>query len=218
MRSPKAFLFERWVNGKPDRSVSCGATLLHHTCLRLWGESGPHYALYSCRHQFILDAKSIFSREEVAALAGHATDVTAQDGYAKRRKAKSSGICELPTPDPADVARVRRCVDKKFEQLDEIALRRRVTMEPSITAELDGAREVVQPPLVDKTNSRSEPTIDDFPEPPQRTPDLDADKKKRAATESWLQFRAEQVAQLGELKRWMDQENDDMKPPRSRPK
>jgi len=71
----------------------------------LWPKRTSHATLYSMRHQFSANAKaSGFTREEIAALMGHAVDTTATQHYGK----KTAGY-EMITvrPDPAEVARIR---------------------------------------------------------------------------------------------------------------
>jgi hypothetical protein len=50
-----------------------------------------HFALYSCRHAAIADAKSIYTRAEVAALFGHATDGSCMSGYPRKKGTSSKG-------------------------------------------------------------------------------------------------------------------------------
>lgn len=89
--------YERFYHG-------CAATLSRAT-RRLWPKRTSHATLYSMRHQFSANAKaSGFTREEIAALMGHAVDTTATQHYGK----KTAGY-EMITvrPDPAEVARIR---------------------------------------------------------------------------------------------------------------
>jgi hypothetical protein len=65
--------------------------LLHAVSLRLWPERKSHFALYSCRHAAIADAKSIYTRAEVAALFGHATDGSCMSGYPRKKGTSSKG-------------------------------------------------------------------------------------------------------------------------------
>lgn len=89
--------YERFYHG-------CAATLARAT-RRLWPKRESHATLYSMRHQFSANAKaSGFTREEIAALMGHAVDTTATEHYGK----KTAGYDMIRVrPDPAEVARIR---------------------------------------------------------------------------------------------------------------
>lgn len=71
----------------PDVHLSCRRTLATIN-RRLFGESSKWIHLYSARHRFSSEAKAVFTREEVAALLGHATDKTATLHYGKKRSAR----------------------------------------------------------------------------------------------------------------------------------
>jgi len=80
------------------------AQTLSTMCRRLWPRRSKHVTLYSCRHQFSANAKaSGFSREEVAALMGHAVDTTATTHYGKKLAAQEISRVR---PLPSDVERV----------------------------------------------------------------------------------------------------------------
>ncbi len=62
---------------------NCAQTL-YHACRKLWPRRKMHYALYSCRHQFIANHKALgLPNEEISALAGHRVDDTAVHNYAR---------------------------------------------------------------------------------------------------------------------------------------
>ena len=64
------------------------AQILYQACRKLWPRRKTHYALYSCRHQFIANAKGVgLSNAEVSALAGHMVDETAARNYGRQRTA-----------------------------------------------------------------------------------------------------------------------------------
>jgi integrase len=66
--------------------------------------------LYSSRHQFSADAKSIgMTKGEVAALMGHAVDDTAGNHYGKKKHGR--GVCNV-TPNLDEVASVRQITPK----------------------------------------------------------------------------------------------------------
>lgn len=78
----------------------------------LWPRRDAHACLYSMRHQFSANAKaSGLTREEIAALMGHAVDKTATQHYG--RKTAGQDMVRV-RPDPADVARVRSTFVARF--------------------------------------------------------------------------------------------------------
>lgn len=82
------------------------AGALARTCRALWSKRQQFPTLYSLRHQFSADAKaSGLTREELAALMGHAVDTTAGRHYGK----KTAGHSLIRVrPDPKEVAKVRQ--------------------------------------------------------------------------------------------------------------
>jgi hypothetical protein len=82
------------------------AGALARTCRYLWPKRQQFPTLYSLRHQFSADAKaSGLTREELAALMGHAVDTTAGRHYGK----KSAGHSLIMVrPDPKEVAKIRQ--------------------------------------------------------------------------------------------------------------
>lgn len=77
--------------------------LLLSVVQRLWPKRTQHPTLYTPRHMFASEAKSVFSKIEVAALMGHGSDKTAGLHYGKRRFARGGLKVE---PSDADVAAV----------------------------------------------------------------------------------------------------------------
>lgn len=64
-------------------------------------------SLYSLRHQFIANAKaSGFSRQEIAALIGHASDVTASKHYARKVSGKKGSVAIKPLESEVDSVRL----------------------------------------------------------------------------------------------------------------
>lgn len=58
---------------------------LYKACRKCWPRRKRHITLYSTRHQFSANAKSSgFSRAEIAAMMGHAVDITATIHYGKK--------------------------------------------------------------------------------------------------------------------------------------
>lgn len=83
---------------------------LHQTCMRLWPQRKHNPTLYTARHMFSANAKAVFGKTEVAALMGHASDMTAIRNYAKRRSAHGGLNVE---PSEEDVAKVVALNDNK---------------------------------------------------------------------------------------------------------
>lgn len=79
---------------------------LYQVNTRLWPARTQHPTLYTARHMFASDAKSVFSRIEVAALMGHGSDKTAGLHYGKRQFARNGGA--KIDPSEVDVAAVTK--------------------------------------------------------------------------------------------------------------
>jgi integrase len=61
------------------------SNLLKYSTRKLWPNKNKYPTLYSCRHQFSADLKATgCSKKEVAALMGHASDLTATEHYGKK--------------------------------------------------------------------------------------------------------------------------------------
>jgi len=89
-----------------DKYYSSLRKRMYETVIRLWPKRKTHPTLYTARHQFIGNLKAAgYSKIEVAALAGHGSDVTAGRHYCKKRSGQS--IENLPVPVQAEVERVR---------------------------------------------------------------------------------------------------------------
>lgn len=107
-----------WNNADqfPSLYASCGRTL-SKVCKLLWKKRSQYPCLYSARHQFSADAKaSGLSREEIAALMGHAVDDTATKHYGKKT-AGSSYTRVKPTIE--DVLKVRQVYEQKYFGINE---------------------------------------------------------------------------------------------------
>lgn len=88
-----------------DRFYHGVAATLSRMVHKIWPKRETYPTLYSLRHQFAANAKaSGFTREEIAALMGHAVDTTATEHYGK----KTAGFDMIRVrPDPSEVARIR---------------------------------------------------------------------------------------------------------------
>jgi integrase len=84
----------------------------------LWPTRRRSITPYTLRHVFAARAKSALRPEEVAALMGHANDLTAFHHYGRRGRSNSGDVGPpLPKPDPKDVERVRKARSAALEQL-----------------------------------------------------------------------------------------------------
>lgn len=117
----------------------CG-NILYEICKRFWARRKLSYSLYSCRHQFIANMKSLgLSNEEVSALAGHVVDTTAAEVYGKKRSAWSPDkIVDRPRPLPEEVATVRKRLVLHEERLDLIHLVEKGKPRPPATEDFGG--------------------------------------------------------------------------------
>ncbi len=75
------------------------------TARRVWPRRKLRISLYSSRHQWVANAKRIYDRRTVAALAGHASAETAGHHYARRKRGHPAN---LPEPDEQTLAAVRK--------------------------------------------------------------------------------------------------------------
>lgn len=104
----KANDFKRYYHG-------CAATLAR-VARFLWPQRKEYVTLYSARHQFSADAKaSGFLPEELAALMGHAVDITAAKHYGK----KTAGFEMVRVrPHPDEVKRIRSALKAALRSPD----------------------------------------------------------------------------------------------------
>ena len=94
--------------GEYQRVYSGASKLLYRVNSELHaGDSQRWIQLYSPRHRFSAEAKLAFSKEEAAALLGHATNKTAGKHYGRRNTA-SGGLGVRPLGQ--EVARVRQVI------------------------------------------------------------------------------------------------------------
>ena len=77
---------------------------------RVWPKRIRRPSLYSARHQWAANAKRVYDRRTVAALAGHASEDTATRHYARRAVGEEAN---LPVPDGAGLAAVRRAARRR---------------------------------------------------------------------------------------------------------
>ena len=91
------------------------AIALYKACRKCWPKRKKHITLYSTRHQFSANAKSSgFSTIEVAAMMGHAVDITATVHYG-RKLAGNEALSVAPLEE--DVSRVRKIETSDFKAI-----------------------------------------------------------------------------------------------------
>jgi hypothetical protein len=165
--------------------------LLHYHSQRIWPNRELHYALYSCRHEAMAVAKRYYSREEVAALFGHATDASCVRNYPRKTGGQSKGgsssvrPIDLPVPDAEDVMHVRRRAEAKFERLN--TLRENASRQSTATIDTEGEAPI-------------EPALEPFPEPPPKNMELE-EAQRRAGAELYSAHKKALEAGLDDLDR-----------------
>ncbi|RDD60188.1 hypothetical protein [Ferruginivarius sediminum] len=102
--------FERWQVG--------AAKLLQRVCRRLWPRRKRHITLYTTRHAFAARAKCTHSRQEVAAMMGHAAAATAGRHYARALRGQALRHSRLPRPAAVEVATVRLAGMSRFARAE----------------------------------------------------------------------------------------------------
>ncbi len=111
----------------------------------LWPLRKKSITPYTLRHQFAARVKLAYRSEEVAALMGHANDITLLTHYARRSRSKSGNIGPpLPKPDPVEVARVKLARSAGLERLDRIKSKQLTTADPQGDPAVEGTREVAR--------------------------------------------------------------------------
>ena len=79
--------------------------IVWRTAKRCWPRRTQRPSLYSARHQWAANAKRIYSKRVVAALAGHASEETAGIHYARKSRGE---VAHLPEPTEQDIQAVRK--------------------------------------------------------------------------------------------------------------
>lgn len=100
--------FEWLSDGEFDAMQRQISQVLYKACDSISALRGKTYALYSLRHQFVANAKSIYKTEEVAAMCGHGVEDTSVSNYGKKSSAWAPDeITERARPVDAEVAMVQ---------------------------------------------------------------------------------------------------------------
>lgn len=89
------------------------ALTLYKVCRKIWPRRKRHVTLYSTRHQFSANAKSSgFTKSEVAAMMGHAVDITATIHYGKKINGNEP-LMVKPVKEEVDTVRKIDTIDFK---------------------------------------------------------------------------------------------------------
>ncbi|WP_374311749.1 hypothetical protein [Dongia sp.] len=122
------------VEGRYAGVQSSVSQLIYHVCERIF--DGRIYCLYSLRHQFVANMKSLKELKEIAALLGHCVTATSTQHYGKRRDAwAEEHIVDIPDARESETETVRENA-KYFERiLDEAINENRRAEEPENMAE-----------------------------------------------------------------------------------
>jgi integrase len=89
------------------------SNLLRYSARKIWTNKAKYPTLYSCRHQFSADMKaSGCTKREVAALMGHASDLTAQEHYGRKKHGVSG---KKPEVSKNDLKMVKSGDKKEFK-------------------------------------------------------------------------------------------------------
>lgn len=79
--------FEWLRDGEFDAMQRQCSQVLYKACDEITSLRGKIYSLYSLRHQFVANAKSLYKNEEVSAMCGHLVVDTAVSNYGKKTSA-----------------------------------------------------------------------------------------------------------------------------------
>jgi hypothetical protein len=113
-----------WLrDGEYDAMQRQCAQVLYKSCDAIPSLKGKVYALYSLRHQFVANSKSLYPNEEVSAMCGHLVVDTAVSNYGKKTSAWApEEIRDRARPVANEVAMVQpRITFFKQKVADEIA-------------------------------------------------------------------------------------------------
>ncbi|AOG03009.1 hypothetical protein [Bosea sp. RAC05] len=93
---------------------------------KLWSKRKYHFALYSCRHQFIANQHARgLSRPEISAMVGHIVDETVSTSYAKKPSGWSVDLVESVRGVPEEIASVRRILVNVEERMKQLKISKR---------------------------------------------------------------------------------------------
>lgn len=143
----------KWAtDGSFDSMQSRCAQTLYRADKRLWPKRSQTIALYTCRHQFILNMRAIDMREaEISAMLGHLVTETQLSHYGKRGRGWSiDKITDKPRPIEAELLTVRKTLDmaEQRRRLDELINVKKVSRGKKVDAAADDGDEA-QPSVAD---------------------------------------------------------------------
>lgn len=97
--------------GRLETAMNAARRALLRANRALWPNRRKTYALYSSRHQAASNWKTVRTQEEIAALMGHASMLTAATHYGRRSAGQTTVMPDvavaMPTPSLEDIAAVR---------------------------------------------------------------------------------------------------------------
>ena len=113
------------MEGKTSQRRSDCTQLFYQVCDTLFPRMQVKYSLFSLRHQFIANMKSVLSAAEVSALIGGIAAESSPEHYVKRRSAWDKFyILDIPVPIEQQVKRVQRRMTRFEEREHLLQLRR----------------------------------------------------------------------------------------------
>jgi hypothetical protein len=132
---------EQWaLEGRTVERQSKIAQLFYQICNELFPRMQVKYSLYSLRHQFIANMKSVYNDPaKIATLIGDISIETQSEHYGKRRSSWSlHDIREIPKPLDEQVAQVQKYLTA-FEERAHLRMMRKAYAEGrDLTDEFDG--------------------------------------------------------------------------------
>jgi integrase len=121
-------------NGRLETAMSSARRALLRANRALWPNRRKTYTLYSSRHQAASNWKTTMTQEEIAALMGHASLLTAATHYGRRSAGRTTVMPDVavpvPIPSPDDIAAVRAISLAKAAAVNLLAASMDVDDEP----------------------------------------------------------------------------------------
>ncbi|MHA6346451.1 hypothetical protein, partial [Roseivivax sp. CAU 1761] len=109
--------------GRFDNVKSQVSQLLYTVGEDIFPRRKRHFSLYSCRHQFVANMKSVLSPAEVSALSGHVVTKTARQSYGRSQSAWAlEDIGPHARPIPDEVATVQQSADFYEDRIEKLKL------------------------------------------------------------------------------------------------
>lgn len=131
------------------------AISLYKACRKCWPKRKRHITLYSTRHQFSANAKSSgFSRLEIAAMMGHAVDITASIHYGKKIAGNESITV---SPIIQEVSTVRN-IDSGYPQYKNTETKTGGAASSTQGSSTGGKSSVISSGSTSNSNSSNKPT------------------------------------------------------------